>query len=246
VFLLCSLICNYGVTLAVLFLYHVTTKDTYMYLHIIIVLNCYCFMYLEVLNKQKNKISIQSLAIGGQYMPRFTLWTIDSRSFEINSVAEVLKVEYRLPESNTSATSLSTFRQRLKTRLFGRAIPHLVVRGPSFNLLYSVHAKHYKLNWSELQIAVGDSGHACPRWLVTCVRAPACSENISTRPCRTYNATKRTSPPAVYIGNRLAYRWLSVGEASQKKIICKFNINVYWIVQVSPIINDLINVLHDA
>jgi len=31
-FLLCSLICNYGVTLAVLFLYPVTTKDTCIFL----------------------------------------------------------------------------------------------------------------------------------------------------------------------------------------------------------------------
>jgi len=52
-FLLCSLICNYAVTLAV-FIFIPCDYQRYMYLHIIIVfklLQCYCFMYLEVLNK---------------------------------------------------------------------------------------------------------------------------------------------------------------------------------------------------
>jgi len=48
----CSLICNYGVTLAVLFVYPVTTKDTCIYIFSLF-LNCYYFMYLEVLNKYK-------------------------------------------------------------------------------------------------------------------------------------------------------------------------------------------------
>jgi len=49
-FLLCSFICNFGVTLAVLFLYPVTTKDTCIFI-LSLFSNCYCFMYLEVLNK---------------------------------------------------------------------------------------------------------------------------------------------------------------------------------------------------
>jgi len=58
-FLLCSLLCNFSVTLAVSLLYPVTTRDTFRYLQryllIIIVLNSYCFMYLEVLNIKKYK-----------------------------------------------------------------------------------------------------------------------------------------------------------------------------------------------
>jgi len=46
-FLLCSLICNYGITLAVLFLYPVTTKDTCIFI-LSLFLNCYYFMYLEI------------------------------------------------------------------------------------------------------------------------------------------------------------------------------------------------------
>jgi len=48
-FLLCSLMCNYGVALAV-FLHPVTSKDTCIFI-LSLFLNCYYFVYLEVLNK---------------------------------------------------------------------------------------------------------------------------------------------------------------------------------------------------
>jgi len=49
-FLLRSTICNHGVTLAVLFLYPVTTKDTCIFI-LSLFLNFYSFVYLEVINK---------------------------------------------------------------------------------------------------------------------------------------------------------------------------------------------------
>jgi len=130
-FVLCSLMCNYGVTLAVLFLYPVTTKDTCIYyLHIIIVFKLLLF-HVSWSLKFKKKINelhhvanepdvesrqrLGSVATAALVVPNIVHSTmIGDRSFPVAAT----RVWNSLPQLVTSLPSLTVFRWRIQTDLF--------------------------------------------------------------------------------------------------------------------------------
>jgi len=67
--------------------------------------------------------ALRSAGTNRLVVPSFKLSTIGSRAFPVAGP----QVRNSLPEDVTSATSLSTFRLRLKTYLFSLSFPHLVL-----------------------------------------------------------------------------------------------------------------------